>query len=61
MTPLMITAKHSSGPDIISALLRAGADGRRKSNAGKTAFDYIEGNSALLGTRAYHDLGEAMF
>jgi hypothetical protein len=44
---------------VITALLKAGADGREKDCAGETAFDYAQGNEKFKGTDAYWNLNEA--
>ena len=52
-TPLMLAAKHTKNPDVISALLKL------KSKEGKTAYDYATGNENLEGTQQYLDLKNA--
>jgi ankyrin repeat protein len=44
---------------VITTLLKAGADGKAKSNEGKTAFDYAQDNESLQGTDALKQLKEA--
>ncbi|SLM18955.1 exported hypothetical protein [uncultured spirochete] len=60
-TPLMWAAFLNENPDVIMALLNAGADGTIKSSEGKTAFDYAQQNQKLEGTKAYWDLNNARF
>jgi len=55
-TPLMWAASNSSNPDVILALLKAGADAKLKSNDEKTAFDYVTDNESLKGTAAFKAL-----
>ncbi len=40
-------------PEVIKALLNAGADGKLKSSEGKTAFDYVKENLDIKDTEAY--------
>jgi hypothetical protein len=42
-------------------LLSAGADGKKKDNNGKTAFDYAMDNPTLIGTTAYVALDNARY
>jgi len=58
-TPLILAARHNPNPEVITTLLRAGADGKAKSNEGKTAFDYAQYNEKLKGTDALRQLQEA--
>jgi len=46
-------------PDVVVALLKAGADGLLTSDAGKTAFDYAAANVKIKGTAAYKALDKA--
>jgi ankyrin repeat protein len=43
-------------PEVIMALLRAGANPKIKSNEGQTAFDYAVYNNRLRGSDAYLEL-----
>ena len=45
--------------EVISTLLKTGADGKAKDNEGKTAFDYAQDNEKLKGTDAYRQLQKA--
>ena len=54
-----LAARDTRNPDVIVALLKAGADGTLASDAGKTAFDYAAGNPKLKGTAAYKALNKA--
>jgi ankyrin repeat protein len=56
MTPLMLAASRSRNPDVLTVLLRAGADVSLRSNEDKTARDYAVDNAALEGTQALKDL-----
>ena len=60
LTPLMLAA-NCGNPEAITALLRAGADGKLKDNSGKTAFDYVAGNEELIGVDLYKVLDKARF
>lgn len=59
-TPL-ICAAFNSNPEVITTLLKAGADATTKSNRNKTAFDYAKENEDLKGTSAYWELNNARF
>lgn len=59
MTSLMYAAWFNENPEMITALLNAGADAKTKSSAGKTAFDFAQYNLKLVGTDAYWKLQEA--
>jgi len=59
MTPLMDAAMNNHNPEVITTLLKAGADAKAKDSAGKTAFDYAQNNEKLKGTDAYRKLQEA--
>ncbi len=55
----MWAAKGNQNPDVVSRLLKAGADPKAKDTAGKTALDYAQGNEKVKGTEAYRQLREA--
>ena len=57
----MATARKSPNPEVITVLLKAGANAKLKSNKGKTAFDYAEGNEKVNGTDDYLELQKAAF
>jgi ankyrin repeat protein len=59
LTPLMNAARYNDGPEVIEVLLDAGADGKLKSNEGKTAFDYAEENPRVKDSEAYSLLKKA--
>jgi ankyrin repeat protein len=61
MTPLMWAAKHNTNPDVVSTLLKAGANGKLTSKEGKTAGAYADENEKLKGTAQYWDLNNARF
>jgi len=61
MTTLMYAAEFNENPDVITILLNAGADARAKSIEGKTAFDYVQNNHKIKGTKAYWELNNALF
>jgi len=57
----MWAAMVNKNPEVIIALLNAGADGKLKSSEGKTAFDYAKDNPKIKDTAAYWALNEARF
>ncbi len=61
VTPLMWAALLNQNPEITKILLDAGADGKAKSNVGKTAFDYAEGNEHIKDTEIYWLLNDAQY
>jgi ankyrin repeat protein len=60
-TPLMLVAGFNSNPEVIKALLKAGANSKLLSNVGWTAFDYAEENKKVKGTDAYWELKNTRF
>jgi ankyrin repeat protein len=52
----MWAAMANRNPDVIMALLRAGANPKIKSNEGQTACDYAVYNNRLRGSDAYLEL-----
>ena len=61
MTPLMWAAMNNTNPEVITALLKAGAKKKKKSLEGKTAFDYAKDNPNIKDTAAYWALNNARF
>jgi ankyrin repeat protein len=61
MTPLMLAAMSASNPDVVSALLKAGANPKTKNKNGETAFDLAKKNGSLENTPAYWALQEAQY
>jgi ankyrin repeat protein len=59
MSPLMCAARDNPNPEVVSVLLRAGADGLSRSAEGKTALEYAAWNSNLAGTPQYRELERA--
>jgi ankyrin repeat protein len=59
LTALMYAAETNQNPEVITTLLKSGADAKAKDNAGKTALDYAQDNENLKGTDAYRQLQEA--
>ena len=57
----MYAAECSLRPEAITVLLKAGADGKAKSVAGKTALDYAKGNEKIYRTKAYWELNDATY
>ena len=55
----MYAAAYNPNEEVITTLLKAGADAKAKSHEGKTAFDYAQGNAKLEGTEAYGKLKKA--
>jgi ankyrin repeat protein len=49
----------NANPEVILALLNAGADAKLKDKEGMTALDYANSNYGLKGTDAYRQLQEA--
>lgn len=60
-TPLHFAAALSLNPDVITALIKAGADGSIENNDGETPFDLAKENEALKNTDAYWALNDARF
>ena len=60
-TPLHRAARWTENPEVIIALLDAGADGTAVNHDGETPFDLAQDNEALAGTEAYWALNEARF
>lgn len=58
---MFYAAWKSENPEVIIALLKAGADAKAKDNSGKTAFDYAKNNEKLIGTDVYWRLNEAQY
>ena len=58
-TPLMWAARDTYNPEVITVLLKAGADAKAKNKAGETAFDKAKYNENLKGTEALRMLEEA--
>ncbi|MGA2381590.1 MAG: hypothetical protein ABSG85_20005 [Spirochaetia bacterium] len=54
-----IDRKCNQKPEVITTLLKAGADAKAKDDDGKTAFDYAQSNDRLKGTDAFRRLQEA--
>jgi len=61
MTLLMMAAQETVDPEIITALLNAGADGSLRDDDDNTAYDYAKENENLKGTKQYWDLNDARF
>lgn len=61
LTPLMIAASNTDDPEVVTALLKAGADPKAKNRAGETAADMAKLNQAMLNTPAYWALKDALY
>lgn len=56
---MIVAAAKTHNPEMITALLKAGADAKAKTNKGFTALDYAKANKSLEGTDALKQLEEA--
>jgi hypothetical protein len=52
---------YPKNPEVVQVLLGAGADATAKNGVGTTAWDLIQDNEALKGTKAYWRLNELRF
>ena len=57
----MYAAGSNPNPEVVTTLLKAGANGKAKDSAGKTPFDYAGNNQKLKGTDAFWKLNEALY
>lgn len=57
----MYAAEDNQNPDVITILLKAGADAKAKDKVGRTAFDYAKDNEKLKGADAYWKLNDAQY
>lgn len=57
----MVAAGWNQKPEVITTLLKAGADGKAKDSWGRTAFDHAQNNKKLKGTDAYWKLNDARY
>ena len=57
-TPLMWAARTNENPEVLQALLDAGADATAINDDGDSAWDLIQENEALKGTNVYQRLNE---
>ena len=60
-TPLMFAAIENSNPEVLQVLLDAGADATAKNGMGEIAWDLIQDNEALKGSKAYWRLNELRY
>jgi ankyrin repeat protein len=60
-TSLMFAAGYNENPEVVQVLLDAGADATATDGDGKTAWDLIQDNEALKGTKAYWRLNELRY
>ena len=61
LTPLMYAARYNENPEVVQVLLDAGADATAKNGRGEIAWDLIQDNEALKGTKAYWRLNELRY
>lgn len=59
MTALMTAARHAKNPNIVTALVLAGADADIKTKDGKKALDFARENPALKDREAFWKLNDA--
>jgi ankyrin repeat protein len=57
----MIAAEANGNPQVVRALLEAGADASLKSSDGSTASDYAARNKNVKGTPVYWELNNRRF
>jgi hypothetical protein len=57
----MVAAVSNSNPEVVSALLKGGADAKLKRNDGKNALSLAGGNEKLKGAAAYWALNDATY
>ena len=57
----MTAAAFNANPEVITALLKLGADPKAKDSSGKTALDYAKENEKLKNTDAFWKLNDASF
>lgn len=57
----MISAKFGKSPEVMMALLKAGANVKARDNHGKTALDYAKDNPHIYRTEAYWLLNDKMY
>ena len=60
-TALMVAASYGENPETVQALLDAGADASAQSESSETAWDLVQENDALRGTKAYWALNQLRF
>ena len=61
MTPLHAAAERNQNPEVIIALLDAGAAANAQDADGKQPFDYAKDNRAIHGSKAYWRLNDTRF
>ena len=60
-SPLHQAAEFSPFPNVVMALLDAGADAKIEDHKGRTAYDIAVDNSRLTGSNAFWRLNDARF
>jgi ankyrin repeat protein len=59
ITPLMLAVQYAQIPEVISELIKAGAEVNARDSNGKKAIDYAKENNALNHTNVYWQLHDA--
>jgi len=57
----MVAAGNNSNPEVIEALLKAGANAKTKDKKGKTAADHAKDNEKIYKTKVYWKLNQAQY
>lgn len=60
-TPLMFANSYNSNPDVITILVKNGADIKAKDKDGKTALDYAKENPKIYKTDVYWQMNNLMY
>ena len=60
-TPLMLAASFNENHEVLQVLLDAGADATAKNGEKETAWDLIQDNEALKGSKAYWRLNDLRY
>ena len=60
-TPLHLAAERNKSPEVITALLDAGAAANAQNAHGRLPFDYAKKNLAIRGSEAYWRLNDGRF
>jgi len=57
----MFAAGSNTNPDVISVLIKAGADVNARNERGWTALKFAKDNPAIKGTKVYWELNDAQY